>query len=86
MSVSVNHLIPSGWIALMSSLDHFVSTKLLSSANSMNGFGQSSVMASISFTTSSTGFCLKPLPKSLVPAQNSQSWGQPREVCTVIRL
>ena len=58
MSSSVNHGIPSGANSSMSRRAWVRSTKLLSSANSMKGSGQTSRMAWISAITRSGGFTL----------------------------
>ena len=58
MSRSLNQWMRSGASARSSSLEWPRSTKLLSSANSMNGCGQIRLISRISAITRSTGFTL----------------------------
>ena len=86
MSVSVNQRTRSGASARRSSLEWRRSTNVLSSANSMNGFGQWRLISWISASTFATGLTLYLGVRRMDAAQNSQRHGQPRWVCTVSRL
>ena len=78
MSVSVNHRTPSMASARISSFERGLLTKLLSSANSMNGRGQTAFIAWISAITFAIGLSLYLRVSVMELAQNSHRHGQPR--------
>lgn len=86
MSVSVNQRSRSGARARRRSLAWRRLTNVLSSANSMKGFGQWRLISWISASTLATGLVLYLGVRRIEAAQNSQRHGQPRWVWTVSRL
>src|SRR5690606_18815217 len=82
ISVSVNHLILYFPNRVSNSLDHFLSIKVLSSANSIKGLLQTSLILINSFSICWIGFFLYELIVREA-AQKLQFKGHPLVVCIV---